>query len=49
MPAGEEYEPVTRTGPRMGREGSQDRKRTRAPVIGATLTNDLVICWRSKK
>lgn len=49
MPAGEECEPVTKTGTRMGREGSQDGKRTRAPVTGATLTNDLVICWRSKK
>lgn len=47
MPAGEECEPVLRTGPRMGKERAQDTKRTRAPVTHADA-NNLVIWWRSK-
>lgn len=43
MPAGEECEPVIRTGSKMGREKTQDRKKTRVPVTGANA-NNLVIC-----
>lgn len=42
MPAGEECEPVLRTGPRMEKERAQDTKRTRAPVTHADA-NNLVI------
>lgn len=50
MPAEEECEPVIRTGPRIGKEEIQDKKKERArvPVTHANA-NNLVISWKSKK
>lgn len=52
MPTEEECEPVIRTGPQIGKEGTWDKRkkrkeREREPVTHANTSN-LVISWRSK-